>query len=250
MTCALTFDLWDTIIHDDSDEIKRRKQGLRPKQEERRHLLWDALNKQQRISWDKVSLACDNADASFNRVWRQQSVTWTVRERLGVVLNELGRALPEDVFALVIRDYEEMEIKITPDMIEGAADAVRDLAKDFQLAVVSDAIVSPGRCLRQWLGLHEIFDCFQSFAFSDEVGHSKPHPDMFSKVSVDLDVPIKNMIHVGDREHNDIQGPHALGMKAVLFSGIRNKDRRNTTADAVCDRHRDLPSIVRQLATH
>ena len=80
MTCAVTFDLWDTIIHDDSDEIKRRKQGLRPKQEERRHLLWEALNKQQRISWKKVSLACDNADASFNRVWRQQSVTWTVRE--------------------------------------------------------------------------------------------------------------------------------------------------------------------------
>ena len=104
-----------------------------------------------------------------------------MRERLSVVLDELGRILPEGVFALVIRDYEEMEIKIAPDIIEGAADTVRDLAKDFRLAVASDAIVSPGRCLRQWLDLHEILDCFQSFAFSDEVGHSKPHPDMFFK---------------------------------------------------------------------
>lgn len=248
MTNVVTFDLWDTIIRDDSDEAKRRKQGLRPKREERRYLLWEALNEQQRISRDTVWLACDNGDAAFNRVWRQQSITWTVRDRLGVVLDELGRSLPEDVFALVVRDYEEMEIKITPDIIEGAADTVRELAKDFRLAVVSDAIVSPGRCLRQWLDLHEILDYFQSFAFSDEVGHSKPHLDMFSKVSGDLDVPIEDIIHVGDREHNDIQGPHALGMKAVLFSGTRDKDRRNTTADAVCNHHRDLPSIVRQLA--
>ena len=248
MTYAVTFDLWDTIIHDDSDEIERRKQGLRTKREERRHLVWQALDRQQRTSRDTVWLACDSADSTFNRVWREQSITWTVRDRLGVVLDKLGRTLPKDVLALLIRDYEEMEIKTTPDIIEGAADAVRELAKDFRLAVVSDAIVSPGRCLRQWLDLHELLDYFQSFAFSDEVGHSKPHPDMFSKVSGDLDVPIEDMIHVGDREHNDIQGPHALGMKAVLFSGTRDKDRRNTTADAVCDHHRDLPSIVRQLA--
>ena len=165
MTYVVTFDLWDTIIHDDSDEAKRRKQGLRTKREARKYLLWEALNRQQRISRDTVWLACDTADAAFNRVWRQQSVTWTVRDRLSVVLDGLGLALPEDVFALVIRDYEEMEIKIPPDIIEGAADAVRDLAKDFRLAVVSDAIVSPGRCLRQWLDLHKILHCFQSFAF-------------------------------------------------------------------------------------
>ena len=76
MTYAVTFDLWDTIIHDDSDEIERRKQGLRTKREERRYLLWEALDKEQRISRDAVWLACDNADAAFNQVWRQRSVTW------------------------------------------------------------------------------------------------------------------------------------------------------------------------------
>jgi putative hydrolase of the HAD superfamily len=250
MIYAVTFDLWDTIIHDDSDEVKRRKQGLRSKREERRYLLWGALNRQKQISRDLVWLACDKADAAFNRVWRQRSVTWTVRERLGVALDELGRTLPEDVLNLVVRNYEEMEIKITPDIIEGAADAVRDLAKDFRLAVVSDAIVSPGRCLRQWLDLHDILDCFQSFAFSDELRYSKPHPEMFSKVSEDLDIAFEDMIHVGDREHNDIQGPHGLGMKAVLFCGTRDNDRSNTTADAICKHHRDLPSIVRRLADH
>ena len=43
---AITFDLWDTIVHDDSDEPKRKAKGLRSKKAERRHLLWEALNSQ------------------------------------------------------------------------------------------------------------------------------------------------------------------------------------------------------------
>ena len=42
---AVTFDLWDTVVHDDSDEPKRKARGLRGKKAERRHLLWQALSK-------------------------------------------------------------------------------------------------------------------------------------------------------------------------------------------------------------
>jgi putative hydrolase of the HAD superfamily len=55
------------------------------------------------------------------------------------------------------------------------------------------------------------------------------------------------MVHVGDREHNDVKGPHALGMKAVLFVASRAVDRAGTTADAVCERHADLPAIIDRL---
>ncbi|GIT27923.1 MAG: hypothetical protein CM1200mP41_39670 [Gammaproteobacteria bacterium] len=52
--------------------------------------------------------------------------------------------------------YEEMEITVAPDIIDGAAKAIANLAQDFPLwALVSDAIVSPGRCLRQWLELNQ-----------------------------------------------------------------------------------------------
>jgi hypothetical protein len=44
---AVTFDLWDTIVHDDSDEPKRKAQGLRSKKAARRHLLWQALDRHQ-----------------------------------------------------------------------------------------------------------------------------------------------------------------------------------------------------------
>jgi len=61
-------------------------------------------------------------------------------------------------------------------------------------------------------------------------------------------VSIEEMVHVGDRDHNDVKGPQALGMKAVLFIATRDRDRDNTTADAICARHSDLPEAIDRLA--
>ena len=44
MIKAITFDLWDTVIHDGSDVQRRAKQGMRSKKAERRHLVWEALD--------------------------------------------------------------------------------------------------------------------------------------------------------------------------------------------------------------
>ena len=248
MIKAITFDLWDTIIHDDSDEPKRAAKGLRSKRDDRRHILWSALNEQTPISKEDVWLAYDTADAAFNHVWHEQFVTWPIRERLEVVLKGLGRSLPDPVFVDVVTRHEEMEITVVPDMINGAAEAIENLAQDFPLAIVSDAIVSPGRCLRKWLEMNGLLAHFTGFAFSDEVGHSKPHRDMFARAASEMGVRIEDMVHIGDRDHNDVKGPHALGMKAVLFTATRDKDRSITTADAICDHHRDLPDIIRNLA--
>ena len=52
----------------------------------------------------------------------------------------------------------------------------------------------------------------------------------------------------GDRDHNDVKGPQALGAKAILFTAARDQDKDSTTADAICQRHEDLPQIVDRLA--
>ena len=56
------------------------------------------------------------------------------------------------------------------------------------------------------------------------------------------------MVHIGDRDHNDIKGAQGLGMKAVLFTAKRGVDRETTSADAICERHADLPAIIDRLA--
>jgi putative hydrolase of the HAD superfamily len=248
MIKAVTFDLWDTIVYDDTDEPKRAAKGLRSKREERRHLLWDALNAAQPIERATVDLAYDVADAAFNRVWHDQHVTWTIAERLQVALKGLGRELPSDVFARVVEAHEVMEVEIYPDAIEDVGAAIEALAGRYKLSIVSDTIVTPGTGLRDLLAKHGLKEFFSGFAFSDEVGHSKPHPAMFQSAAEQLGVNFNEMVHLGDRDHNDVKGPHALGMKAILFTASRDQDKATTTADAICERHQDLPAIVDCLA--
>ena len=245
---AVSFDFWDTIVDDDSDEPKRKARGLRTKPEERRHLLGRALNRHLDTPLDDVTAAFDAADAAFNKAWKEDAVTWPVAERIGVALKELGRELPADELDALARDLGRMEVDIPPDPVPGIAEALKALSGRYKLSVVSDAIVTPAGGLREILDGHGLKSYFQAFAFSDEVGRSKPHRSMFETVAGELGVELAEMVHVGDRDLNDIKGPQALGMKAVLFTAVRDTDKDATSADAICAHHDDLPGIIDSLS--
>ena len=244
---AITFDLWDTLVIDDSDETKRAEQGLRSKFDERRHLLWEALNTIEPIELETVRLAYNVGDAAFNKVWKEQHITWHIAERLRVILNGLGRELPDETFNAVVRAHEEMEVDIPPDAMPNAVPVLERLARRYKLCIVSDAIVSPGSCLRRLLENHGLAKFFNGFAFSDEVGHSKPHRSMFESAAGQLGVEISEMLHIGDRDHNDVKGPQQLGMKAILFTASRDVDKTNTSADAICESFDKLEAAIDRL---
>jgi len=244
---AITFDLWDTLVIDDSDEAKRSEQGLRSKFDERRHLLWEALNTAEPTDLEAVRLAYNVGDAAFNKVWKEQHMTWPIAERLRVILNGLRRELPDEIFNAVVRAHEEMEVDIPPDSMPDAVPVLESLARRYKLCIVSDAIVSPGSCLRRLLENHGLAKFFNGFAFSDEVGHSKPHRSMFESAAEQLGVEIDEMLHIGDRDHNDVKGPQQLGMKAILFTASRDVDKENTSADAVCESFDKLEAAIERL---
>jgi len=246
---AITFDLWDTVIIDDSDEPKRAEQGLRPKAAQRRHLLWEALNREAAIDSHAVNEAFDRQEAQFRKMWYDDIVTISVTERLEIMLKDLGRSLPQGVRDRLVTAYETMEVTLKPDLIEGAAEGIRTLADEYDLAVISDAIYTTGSGLREILDFYGIKDCFKGFAFSDEVGHAKPHADMFTAAAQQLGTDFPDMVHLGDRDVKDVDGAQALGMKAVLFTASRDEGSRATTkAEAIVDSYADLPGAIKSLA--
>ncbi len=245
---VVSFDLWDTLVDDDSDEAVRAAQGLRSKRDERRHLAWQALNEIEPIELDRVVLAYDTADAGFNLVWKQLHVNWTVEQRMNVILSGLGRTLPGGELEKLIDDTSRMEVEIPPNPIADVEASLRELSENFKLCVCSDSVVTPGTGLRQILEGHGLKKYFSAFAFSDEVGHSKPHHSMFDTAAEQLGVERHEIVHVGDRDQNDVKGPHAIGAKAVLFTATRPDDKDMTTADAICDSHKDLPGVITRLA--
>ena len=66
---AVSFDLWDTMIADQTDEPKRKSRGLRTKVDERRHLVHEALARHGEISVDVVAAACRVVDKAARKVW-------------------------------------------------------------------------------------------------------------------------------------------------------------------------------------
>ena len=116
---AITFDLWDTLVIDDSDEPKRAARGLPPKSQARPRAVHHALSRHHDVSFETVDLAHRTTTAAFNAVWHDLHVTWTVPERLSVMLGGLGLTLPHADLAEVARTLEQMEVEIPPDPIAG-----------------------------------------------------------------------------------------------------------------------------------
>ena len=247
---VISFDLWDTVFIDDSDEPKRRAQGLPPKPVARRELVHNYLSRHAPIERALVDCAYDTADAAFRDVWRNQHVTWTVAVRLGVLLKGLQRELPAAEFAELVRLHEDMELAVRPDLVPGVAEAVRGLAAKYKLVVISDAIFSPGRALRELLAGYGLLDAFSAFVFSDEAGCSKPDPIAFQKAAELAGCRLDEIVHIGDREHNDIAGPKGVGARAVLVTAAIDRGSASTAADAICRHYCELEAIIQSLDAH
>jgi putative hydrolase of the HAD superfamily len=166
---------------------------------------------------------------------------------LRVLLAGLKRELPEEELRELVRLHEEMELRLRPDLVPGVAEALEKLRRRFTLAVVSDAIFTPGRALRELLAGYGMREYFSVFVFSDEVGCSKPAPEMFRRTAELTGCRLEEILHVGDREHNDIVGAKDAGCRAVLFTGVVDRDSPNTRADAVCREFSQLPGIIDSL---
>ena len=241
---AVTFDLWDTIIIDDSDEPKRSAGGLLSKYMTRRELVWKFLEKHEPIDRVMVDVAYAAADAAFRKVWYGHSCTWPVNERLEVVLKGLGRTLPEQEMAELVRLHEEMELEIQPDLAPGIVDAIKELHTKYKLGVISDTIFSSGRVLRELLKANDIEQYFDVFIFSDEIGCSKPDPRTFTAAAEGLGVDITKIVHIGDRDTKDIKGPQNLGAKGIYTTVVTDRGSSDTSADAICRDYKDLAGIV------
>jgi HAD superfamily hydrolase (TIGR01549 family) len=244
---AVTFDLWDTVIVDDSDEPKRAAQGLPSKPMERRNLVQEYLQRHEPVTRQLVDEAYDKTDAAFREVWYGKNVTWEVEERLLMLLKELERRLPDDELAELVRLHEDMELKVRPDFVPGVKEAIRSLHGKYKLGVISDAIFSPGRTLRELLSGEGVLECFDAFVFSDEIGCSKPAPAVFESAAEQLGVRLEEMVHIGDREQKDVDGAHAVGARAIFCPIAKDRGREKTKADAICDDFGQLLSIVESL---
>lgn len=248
MIRGVTFDLWDTIVDDDSDEPIRKQRGLLTKNAERRRLFTtEVLAHHPTVGEALADEAFDHLNGWFLHEWKQLHRTPHIADRLRVGLRHLDL---QDTpgFDELVRAYSYMEVDIPPGLAPGIRSALEALHGRVKIGIVSDAIVTPGIQLREIIDGHGLLHFFDSFVFSDEAGAAKPDPKVFDIATAELGVARHELVHIGDREYNDINGPIDYGSHAILYTGVIDRGTTETTrASAVCAHHDDLAGIIARL---
>jgi putative hydrolase of the HAD superfamily len=242
---GITFDFWDTIVRDDTDEPKRTSAGLSSKAEARVSTFVDeVLAHHPEIGRDAACAALDKANATFRHHWKVEHHTPCVAERLAVGFDSLGIARTPGFDGLVAV-WETMEVEISPDLVPGIGDCLKSLHGRYKVGIISDAIVTPGTGLRQILRDYGLFQYFDYFVFSDEAGAAKPAARVFDLATAGLGVSANELAHVGDRPANDIAGPNAYGSHSVLYTGVVDRRADGDPVAAIHVTHMDdLPKAV------
>jgi putative hydrolase of the HAD superfamily len=136
------------------------------------------------------------------------------RERFRRVFAALGVALdPADVYRAAEtyrKGYAESR-----RVIEGAADLLAHLRASVSIGIVTNNLLSEQQDKLRVCGLTPYVDALVA---SEDVGVSKPEPEIFRIALKRLGVSAEESVMVGDSWPNDIQGAHAAGIRAVWFN--------------------------------
>jgi putative hydrolase of the HAD superfamily len=153
-----------------------------------------------------------------------------VADRLGVSRREAARQVRQEIHTR----WESVldHVPLFPHVPE----TLRRLrACGLRLAVVSDFPVE--RKLTR-LRLDGLFDCA---LWTEETGYLKPHPEPFLETAARLDVPIEQVLFVGNSYRYDVVGARAVGMHTAHLS---RRAHAGSVADFTFSNYRELADWI------
>jgi putative hydrolase of the HAD superfamily len=145
----------------------------------------------------------------------------------------------------ILRYYQPVTDQIT--LIKGAVEVVRFFKdKNLKVGLISNTIF-PRRFhlaeLRRF-GLDQYLDLV---LFSSEAIFKKPHPQIFQTAFELLGAVPDSAVFVGDKPEEDVEGPHGVGMKAILKVKKGGGCSSPIIPDAKINSLTELPNAVWEL---
>ena len=217
MIRAVTFDFWETLVHD-SPENMRDQRMLRIR------ALHEVLGRAGCVlSLDDAVDAYDRSEHILvERFWsrdRDPAIAEQVRLVLETASPGAGDVMAPALFEEAVAGYIEPVLHLPPDLEPRAGEAVRELAsRGVALGIVSNTGRTPGVVLRRVLERHDLLRHFTAISYSDEVGYRKPDAEIFRRTLAELGIDASDAAHVGDNPIADVQGAQSIGMRGVHYA--------------------------------
>jgi HAD superfamily hydrolase (TIGR01549 family) len=237
MLQAITFDFWGTLY--------QHAYAC----EERLRLLEETLTRHsQSRPWTALEAAYHHVLSVWERVWKEEHRSITFERWMREILTYLDADLPAAAVADLRRPIEEAYLEARePWPVPGVAEVLPRLSRRYRLGVISDTGLTPGRTLRQVLQRDGLLRYFSALTFSDESGVTKPHPEQFWRTLNALETRPAEAAHVGDLPETDVAGAQGVGMKAILFLGMSNRQDGIPLADAAFESYDELEELLERL---
>jgi putative hydrolase of the HAD superfamily len=239
---TVLFDYGHTLIYFD----ERPHSALIGAYEKVNRLLADTLKQEvpaAHVLIEKVSKTVDEEIQRDYAAGRPEEV------EIAMIYDTALRALGLELEPGLIERVMELEqegwlnsVHVGPDVV-ATLEALR--GRGLRLGIVSNAAYLP-RLMREQMTALSLAQYFDALTFSSEVGVRKPHRAIYADALGKLGADASRTLFVGDRVREDVQGPKALGMRAVLTREFRQEDDPRM-ADFVIERLGELPAIVSRL---
>lgn len=241
MIKLVCFDLWNTLITDKvyEDTAEARSTALK-----------SIIGKNGfKVESSEIEKAIDKTWEYFNIEWLTRQYTPKTSVLTSVMFDELSIIPNKDAYEGVLMYMEKSLLTQNRTMMEGMRALVDELKSKYILAIISDTGFTPGLYLREVLKKIGIYDAFSIFAFSDEIGVSKPHKQIFNFILQQSGVKPNEAVHIGDIPMTDVRGAKESGLYSVHFSKetYLKKDSDKYVADFTTDDALDIGAYIKSI---
>ena len=148
---------------------------------------------------------------------------------------EAARSGAEQAFAVFLEERHKVEL------YEEALEVLELLADNYTLGALTN-----GNADIYKTDAAEYFD----FAFlAEDIGASKPQPDMFHAALATAGVAAHNIVHVGDDPDHDVRGAREVGMHTVWMNSRGREWPGGQEADREINNLRQLPEVIARIVS-
>lgn len=242
MIQAVTFDLWQTLILETPEDLRRgrelRLEGVREVLKEKGYT----------VSPAELEEAYRVVGRRLETIWQNQ-VDISPGEQVQLLLHSLDPELPlsfgEEMMRKLEEAYASPVLKIMPALNDGAAETLKTLQeRGVKLGLICNTGRTPGAMLRIVLERLGILSFFDALSFSNELRLRKPNPRIFIHTLGPLGVEPSRALHVGDDPQTDIGGAKRAGMLALW---LRQGEDPPPAPDAADEIIGSLPEVLKVL---
>jgi YjjG family noncanonical pyrimidine nucleotidase len=185
-----------------------------------------AEEKALHILFDHLDMDYDSVSGDYKKI---NSGCWAAYEKGEMTQKELRIRRFADFLALhpsvypagEVADYYENALSQQHDELPGAYEAVKEIASRLPIAIVTNGIATIQRPRMENCSLRPFFS---EIVISEEVGFSKPRPEMLLLALQKYGYEKDDAVMIGDRVYTDIASGYNAGIDTVfVLSGEGTK---------------------------